>query len=247
MDKLAATAVFTAQGIPFIHEGQEFLRTKKLPDGSFDANSYMSSDEVNGIDWDMKTVNSDVYNYYKGLIALRKAHPAFRMANAAEIRKNLKFIKTDDDNLIAYKIVTDNEKILVALNGAKGSRMLKVPSGRWHVYSDGNKSSAKPIGKIHGGKIVVPAYSALVIGKPNFDKLRNAAIATGVVVAAGVAVKLALSSDNKQIKEFRKNAEKEALYAAGKAVKFTGKAVKSLSEDKSVKALRNLFDEKFKF
>ena len=77
-DMLSAAFVFLAQGTPFINGGQEFLRTKKG-----DENSYESPDTINQIDIGFKVTYSDVYNTYKGLIALRKANPAAFGANAA--------------------------------------------------------------------------------------------------------------------------------------------------------------------
>lgn len=68
-DKLAAAYVFLSQGTPFINGGQEFLRTKQG-----DENSYKSSDSINAIALGFKTKYADVYNTYKGLIALRKAN-----------------------------------------------------------------------------------------------------------------------------------------------------------------------------
>lgn len=70
-DMLSAAFVFLAQGTPFINGGQEFLRTKKG-----DENSYESPDTINQIDIGFKNTYIDVYNTYKGLIALRKANPA---------------------------------------------------------------------------------------------------------------------------------------------------------------------------
>lgn len=75
-DKLSAAYVLLAQGTPFINGGQEFLRTKKG-----DENSYASDDKINGIDLTFKQTYSDVYNTYKGLIALRKDNPAAFGAN----------------------------------------------------------------------------------------------------------------------------------------------------------------------
>ena len=69
-NKMCAAIIFLAQGTPFINGGQEFMRTK-----NGDHNSYMSSDEVNAIDMSFVETNKDVYNVYKGLIALRKANP----------------------------------------------------------------------------------------------------------------------------------------------------------------------------
>ena len=69
-NKMCAAFIFLAQGTPFINGGQEFMRTK-----NGDHNSYKSSDAVNAIDLTgFMTANADVYNVYKGLIALRKAN-----------------------------------------------------------------------------------------------------------------------------------------------------------------------------
>jgi len=76
-DKLAAAYIFLAQGTPFINGGQEFLRTKQG-----DENSYQSPDSINAIDLGFKKTYSDVYNTYKGLIALRKANSSAFGSNA---------------------------------------------------------------------------------------------------------------------------------------------------------------------
>ena len=70
-DKLAAAYVFLSQGTPFINGGQEFLRTKRGNENSYNTNA----SDTNSIDLSFKTEYSDVYNTYKGLIALRKANP----------------------------------------------------------------------------------------------------------------------------------------------------------------------------
>ena len=70
-DKLAAAYIFLSQGTAFINGGQEFLRTKRGNE-----NSYNTSGVTNKIDLSFKTKYIDVYNTYKGLIALRKANPS---------------------------------------------------------------------------------------------------------------------------------------------------------------------------
>lgn len=72
-DKLAAAYVMLSQGTPFINGGQEFLRTKRGNENSY-ATSNSSSYSTNGINLSFKETYSDVYNTYKGLIALRKAN-----------------------------------------------------------------------------------------------------------------------------------------------------------------------------
>lgn len=116
MHKLAGTIVLTSQGISFLHAGQEFMRTKQG-----DENSYKSSDEINRLDWNYKDKNIDVVEYYKGLIELRKKHPAFRMPSAEMIKKHIEFLETPSVNVIAYTIKNNAngdkwKNIVVAFN-----------------------------------------------------------------------------------------------------------------------------------
>jgi pullulanase len=87
MDKLAMSIVLTSQGISFLHAGTELLRTKKGVENSFE-----SPDSINAIDWSLKTNNKEIFEYVKGLIKMRKEHPAFRMNSAKEIAANIQFI-----------------------------------------------------------------------------------------------------------------------------------------------------------
>lgn len=161
MDKLANTAVLTAQGVAFLHSGAEFLRTKKGV-----ANSYKSPDSINRIDWHRKAQYKQVYNYYKGLVALRKSHPAFRMPTAQMIQKHLNFEKTNDEGLIAYTL-NDNangdswKKILVMLNGNASARKLSLPPGNWIMVADGNQVNQSGLGKA-SQNVTVPATTAYI-------------------------------------------------------------------------------------
>ena len=99
MDKLSNGIVLTSQGISFIHEGEEFLRTK-----GGEHNSFKSPDSVNKLKWSRKKQYIDVFNYYKGLISLRKAHPAFRMTTTKDINENLRFLEVNENSLVAFHI-----------------------------------------------------------------------------------------------------------------------------------------------
>lgn len=81
---LALAIILTAQGIPFFHAGAEMLRSK-----NGDHNSYKSDDKINQFNWLDKLNYKEAFDYVKGLIALRKAHPAFRMENARMINESL--------------------------------------------------------------------------------------------------------------------------------------------------------------
>lgn len=150
MDKLAAAVIFTSQGIPFIQAGQEFLRTK-----GGDHNSYNKPDAVNMIRWREKAGHRDVYEYYQGLIALRLAHPMFRLETADEVRRAVKFF---DDQLglivppgcLAYSIedVTGKDewaRALVILNPHAKAIELNIPEGKWLVFGDNKEVGVVPL------------------------------------------------------------------------------------------------------
>lgn len=167
--KLAQTIVMTSQGTPFIFAGEEVFRDKKGVH-----NSYKSPDSINAIDWNNKTKYKDQYEYYKGLIALRKAHPAFRMTTAKDIAKNLKFDKIDSKktpNLISYSLLNNAngdewKEIKVVFNGAPTAQTVKIPKGNWQVVArDGKIDPVNALETIAGGAVEVAPFSALILHK----------------------------------------------------------------------------------
>jgi pullulanase len=163
MDKLANTVVFTSQGVAFLHAGEEMLRTKNGV-----ANSYKSPDAINQLDWARKAKYKEVFNYYKSLIALRKHHPAFRMPSAQMIREHLKFLDTNNSNVIAYQINGnangDNwRNIMVILNGNTTDIKFKMPEGKWRLVADGKTIDEKSMKAVTGGTIALPATSAYIL------------------------------------------------------------------------------------
>ncbi len=147
MDKLSNAIVLTSQGVSFLHGGAEMLRTKKGVHNSFNL-----PDSINEIDWSRKTKYKPVYDYYRGLIALRKHHPAFRMPSTVMIQKHLKFIETGDPLVIAYQITGNAngdawKNILVIHNGSSEDKTIKLPTGNWTKVVDGERVSEKGFGK----------------------------------------------------------------------------------------------------
>ncbi|MDR2292206.1 MAG: type I pullulanase [Prevotellaceae bacterium] len=148
-NKLAQTVVFTSQGIPFIYAGEEICRDKKGIN-----NTFKSPDEINQINWSNKAKYKDVFNYYKGLIELRKSYSAFRMNSASDVRKNLKFIKTES-NFIACLIDGRSnsnvwEDIIVILNGNRNAVDFKLLEGRWKVLCHDGKINMQGIANAQG-------------------------------------------------------------------------------------------------
>lgn len=171
MQKEANAIVLTSQGIPFIHAGAEFMRSKPKADG-YDSNSYESPDSVNQLRWDLKAEkdNLDCFNYYKQIIALRKTHPAFRMTSAEDINKNLKFVYENKEGIIAYIIsnYANNdiwEKILV-IHSSSVSQLTKLtlPEGEWNLVGKSTKVSLTPIKTYtSGSEISVFANETLIL------------------------------------------------------------------------------------
>ena len=163
--RLAQTIVFTSQGTPFMFAGEEVFRDKKGVH-----NSYQSPDSINAIDWTLKTTNGDQFNYYKELIALRKAHPAFRMTTAEEIAKNIVFDKVEGDNLISYSIKNNAngdewKEIKLVFNGGDEDVTVNIPKGNWIVVAEDGNINAQGLGTSKGGKTVVPHRSALILAR----------------------------------------------------------------------------------
>ncbi len=168
MDKQAAAIVLTSQGIPFLHAGQDFLRSKSSG-GTFDDNSYNAPDKVNQLRWDYKDENYQIYEYYKGLIELRKAHPAFKMGNAEEINKKLRFFDTGVDKVIGYTIndATGDEwdKIVVLFNGnTSGQRYVTLPeAGTYNIVVDLARAGTETIRTINDSGIELRPNESIVM------------------------------------------------------------------------------------
>lgn len=164
--KLAAAIVLTSQGIPFFMLGTDMMRSKKG-----DHNSYCSPDEINQIDWSLKSKYYSVFSYHKGLIALRKAHPAFRMVEPEEIRRNIVFYPCPEW-VIAFSINNhaNNDPwrtIFVAYNAGMGPETLSLPEeGLWHVVVDEYHAGTDPVATFTGKEVTVAPRSAMVLFFP---------------------------------------------------------------------------------
>lgn len=163
LHKLAETFVFTSQGVPFLFAGDEIMRDKKGVH-----NSYNSPDSINTIDWKNKTLHRDVFDYVKGLIAMRQAHPAFRLGDAELVRQHLEFLPTDGSNVVAFQLKGQPKgdswkNIVVALNSRTEPAKVKVPNGRYTVVCKDGKIQLKGMGSVNGPTLTIPARSALIV------------------------------------------------------------------------------------
>ena len=164
LDLLAQTAVFTSQGVPFMLAGEEMMRDKKGVHNSFE-----SPDSINMMPWQNLERYPQVFSYYKNLIALRKAHPAFRLGSAELVRKHLEFLPTSPC-LVAFRL-KDNaggdawNDIVVVLNANREARQVDIPEGQWTVVCSDGVINADGISQLQGGTVSVSPQSALILHK----------------------------------------------------------------------------------
>ena len=170
MNNLAAAIYMTSQGIPFVHAGEEMLRSKPLPDGGFDHNSYNNTDAVNNLKWDdlNKAEYQTVYHYYKGLIAFRAAHPALRMTSAEEVSAHITKLNGLEFNVTGFHIAAgangEENDIIVIFNPKTESTPVDLPEGQWEIYVSGQTAGTESLGTASGTVTVEPISALVLVG-----------------------------------------------------------------------------------
>lgn len=160
---LANGIVLTSQGVPFLHAGDELLRSKYG-----DHNSYRSPDAVNQIRWDNKDNFSRVFDYYQGLIELRKSHPAFRMNSKEAIAKHLQVTKSDG-SIVSFQLKDyangDTWKnIVVIYNANKTAQTVQLPGGSaWNIVVNDRAAGTAKLGAPVSGSVQVAGLSMMVL------------------------------------------------------------------------------------
>lgn len=169
-NKLAALFLLTVQGPVMIHEGQEFARSKVIaptdvPDrhvGRIDHNSYNKDNPTNWLNFDFAELNQELVKYYRGLIEMRRAHPAFRHSDP----ENFTFRETQDSLFLVYEINYNRNKYLVLLNGNQSvSQNFEMPEGIWGVLADSDKAGTKPNRVLSQSMLEIPSTSGMVLVK----------------------------------------------------------------------------------
>lgn len=165
MNKLAQTMVFTSQGVPFLHAGEEISRPKQLVENSFE-----SPDKINQINWENKAKYLDLFQYYQQLIKLRKEHPAFRLATQEQVQKHLNFIDFGQENVVGFMLSEHAnsdpwKRILVIYNGNERGKQLAIPEGNWKIICTNNRIDLNGMGENKLGFAMVNPYSAYILAE----------------------------------------------------------------------------------
>ncbi len=160
---LANAVIMTSQGIPFFHAGDEFLRSKY---GDF--NSYRSPDCINEIRWQDKDKYMKVFRYYQGMIALRKAHPAFRMTISSKVEKQL-FIYQKSDGVVCFGLKEwangdPWRHIVVIYNNNKEEKIVKLPEDtKWNIVMNAEEAGCKVLESLNSNMVKIDKISAMVL------------------------------------------------------------------------------------
>ena len=166
MNKLCAALVLTAQGITFLHAGEEFLRTKRGVE-----NSYNQPDTINQMDWGLKARHRTVVEYYRGLVALRRARPEFRLASAAEIRKRMRFLDLPRGLVGFHLQPREGGDVIAVFNPTAKPVRVRLPAGGpWGLLVDSERAGPDPVGYFCRGAAVVAPVAALVVAR---SRMRN--------------------------------------------------------------------------
>ncbi|MEX0647873.1 MAG: alpha-amylase family glycosyl hydrolase [Balneolaceae bacterium] len=173
LSKLAALSLFTTQGITMIHAGQEFARSKiiaKTPfndpdEGRMDHNSYQKNNETNWLNFDDLNFNSELFDYYRGLIEIRRQSPALRKCEPDDIN----FDYFGDPLVLSFYIsgqsAADLYDYYVILNGnADDPAEISLPGGLWELLADKNIASSQTI-DILSGRIQIDAQCGILLRK----------------------------------------------------------------------------------
>lgn len=171
MNRLAAAFYMTCQGVPFFQAGEEMLRSKPLPGGGFDSNSYHSSDSINSLKWDTlaEPEYRDTLAYYQGLIAFRKAHPILRLTTAEAVNANVVSISGMESNVLAFHCNggvygEEAQGLYIIFNANPSAKKVPLPAGKWEIHIDHQRSGTNALAAAQN-KVTVAPYSAMVLVK----------------------------------------------------------------------------------
>ncbi|MFN4215509.1 type I pullulanase [Exiguobacterium sp.] len=160
MQRFATAIVITSQGVPFLHAGQEFGRTKQGVE-----NSYNAPDRINHFDWDLRDERLAEVEYVKTLLKLRRRHTCFRFDTRQKVMEQFKFLPSPP-GVIAYEVTASHsydawQRVRVYLNGTHGDVTFHA-DGEWNVYVQGERASLTPIAR-HPDEIQVESLSMTII------------------------------------------------------------------------------------
>ena len=166
---LAAAFAFLSQGVPFLQAGEEMLRSKPKGRGRFEENSYRSPDRVNALRWENldKPEYQAVSQYYRGLLAFRKAHEGLRQAKRETVCVTC--VPVDSLKAVAYRVEDRYHSIFLIFNADSAPLTLPLPDGRWDVNIHDQKAGTEVLSTAAGQVTVCPISATVLTRKKPVD------------------------------------------------------------------------------
>ncbi|MGL6228466.1 MAG: type I pullulanase [Culicoidibacterales bacterium] len=161
--RLATSLTLLSQGIAFLHGGQEFFRTKKGVE-----NSYNVDDSINQFDWSRMIQYKENVEYIRGLIALRKLHGALHFADKALIKKHCR-IEMLTNGMTLYEIEQVGEygpweNIFMVINTTSEMLHFEVDEPGWSLYVNEQCAGTTAI-KENVSKVYIAPYSIVLLAQ----------------------------------------------------------------------------------
>ena len=165
MVKLAQTAVLVSQGLPFLYNGEEVYRSKQGH-----KNTYNMPDQVNAIDWNLKSRYKDLFDYCAALCAIRHAHHGFCLTDGTSVAEKVSFLKVDNPCAVAFSInslegIDSAKSLVVLLNGSKEPVKVDIPHGSYVVLCSDGEASVDGLGAYTGSMISADPISATILAQ----------------------------------------------------------------------------------
>lgn len=191
-DCFGAACVLLNQGMPFIHSGEEILRTKSDPDNPDRkyGNTYNIGDEVNAIAWEDRSKNKDILEYYKGLIAFRKEHKGLSSKTQEELNQNVTFIEDLPENVLGFYVresvhFFQDRQLCLLFNPSQDTVEYLPVSGEWEIYVNAQHAGTEPVAVVQKGEVLqVEGASALAAFRTviRWDRILMAALLTVAIL-----------------------------------------------------------------
>ena len=189
LQRLAMTLLLTSQGIPVLHAGMEFLRTKEVPEAwlkrggidkcvtdpvtkrQFCHDSYKAGDLLNGLNWERAQEEKATVAYIRHLINLRKERPSLRLATGDRVRRALSFLSDAQGILLVHidghTAQDDHGSLLIAANSRNEAVSVHLPHGPWQFLA--NSATAETWEDAKGAQVsqslTIPEKGALVLSQ----------------------------------------------------------------------------------
>ena len=159
---LATAMTIFAQGIPFLHGGQDFFRTKNGI-----KNSYRDSDEINAINWDVVKKHQWAIELIKGYLEIRKSHAAFRFTTSVKVEKHLKIVD-HEKSVIEYRLENVEKygpytEIRIYFNLKKKPLTLTDDFQSFSVIANAGKSGTTPLTNLAEKLFLAPLTTTIIV------------------------------------------------------------------------------------